>query len=831
MGGVLIIAGTGSVAGAQRSAKSAAAARVTITAPLTFAAPEDGKPKPNFSPKGMQVPLVDVSPQMVLPAGAQRPAKQGTLTVGGSKASWIPILATACDGHPADLCQLYIDHNRNGNFGDDGAALTTTPTQNEKTKAWWSSISKVTLSLTYGAKAAPQPYLVNFWAVREDSAAAPSMIRFSVNSWRTGTATINGVPALVAAMDSDNNGVFNKDDMWSVLSASAPDAAKAVLTLDEARVTNRLMFVNDGRADIPLEFRSFTADGSGIVFSIVPRAITKVADRRPDDQVREERTRPRTEAPVTWGTDLTAALAEAKRTGKQVLIDFEATWCGPCHTMDQWVWNDVDVAQRITSGFVGIKVDADLQKALVTRLKIVGYPTMMVMDADGKELRRIDGYQSSKQMMAFLAAPSTTAPSTPPATTSPNALASAQQRAPGECLREAVDWRSKAVAPALAAYRAATEANRAQRQTAYMAAVDSATKGSQQRAASCATQFQIATIPVAQIAPLAELYTFAGDTARARAAITELQRRPDAPPRARGQALVMQINQELNAAANVFALNENAEQLARQLDALPDSLNDLKLSAHQAMLGRYEYLDVAEGLYRHATAVIALARAKGATPMMLMGFTSLARSFADRLQPDSALKILDAGEKELGAIAVKEFSDVRSRYALIGTPAAAITAKWWLNSATPSPATPAPGVVTLVEFTAHWCGPCKNSYPGLISLAERFRGRAFAGVLVTQLYGYVGAKKNLSAEQEVAADREYFAKEHALPFPVAINAQIRQTANGFEQPQPDRDYRVGGIPQILIVDKKGVIRQIVIGWDQGNTARFATYIEQLLREP
>jgi uncharacterized protein YyaL (SSP411 family) len=134
----------------------------------------------------------------------------------------------------------------------------------------------------------------------------------------------------------------------------------------------------------------------------VPRAITKIADRAPDDLVREERARPRTDTPFTWGKDVDAAVAQAKTAGRKVFIDFEATWCGPCHTMDQWVWNDVDVAQLLNAGFVGVKVDADLQKALVKRLKISGYPTMMIMDADGKELSRVVGYQSSKEIIAFL---------------------------------------------------------------------------------------------------------------------------------------------------------------------------------------------------------------------------------------------------------------------------------------------------------------------------------------------------------------------------------------------------------------------------------------------
>jgi len=381
-----------------------AAQQQTIHVKLEYAAPADGKPKPNFSPKGTQIALTNVAADAKLPDGAVRPAKQGVMQLGPTKASWIPILVTASAEHPNDLVQLFIDRNRDGSFTDDGAALVAIPAQNAKTKAWWSSMNNVELTVPYGAEKATQPYLVNFWAVREDSAAVPDVIRYSVGSWRVGRVAVNGVEALVAAMDGDNNALFDKSDMWSVLPASAPDAEKNVLSINEARSTNRLMFLTKDGKDIPLEFRSFSADGSGVSFVVVNQPITKVADRAPDDLVRDERPRPRTETPVAWGKDLTAALAEAKRTNKKVLVDFEATWCGPCHTMDQWVWNDAEVAKAINADYVGIKVDADLQKALVKRLKIAGYPTMMIMGADGAVIQRVTDYQSSKQMLAFLSA-------------------------------------------------------------------------------------------------------------------------------------------------------------------------------------------------------------------------------------------------------------------------------------------------------------------------------------------------------------------------------------------------------------------------------------------
>jgi hypothetical protein len=41
---------------------------------------------------------------------------------------------------------------------------------------------------------------------------------------------------------------------------------------------------------------------------------------------------------------------------------------------------------------------------------------------------------------------------------------------------------------------------------------------------------------------------------------------------------------------------------------------------------------------------------------------------------------------------------------------------------------------------------------------------------------------------------------------------------------------VSGIPQIQVVDKKGVIRRILVGYDNANEPRLAALIKQLLDE-
>lgn len=369
---------------------------------LAYHAPVTGQPKPNFSPKGMQVPLVDVAASATLPAGAVRPAKTGKMKLGPNDASWVPVMATATVEHPQDLCQLFIDRNRNGDFTDDGPSLKATPTQRAKTNQWWSSIEPVELSVPYSTTKATEPYFASFWMVRDENGPAPDILRFSVGSWRSGTATVNGVDILVAAMD-DNDAMFTKDDMWSVIEASAPDAPKAVLSINEARGTNRMMFAKNGDKELVFEFRAFSPDGRSIDFAVVDKPVTKAADRKADDALAVERSRPRAGAPFTWGHNLAAALAKAKAEKKNVFIDFETDWCGPCKSMDEWIWTDAEVADQLKAGYIGVKLDGDIEKATVKRFAVAGYPTMIALDASGKEVWRLVGYQSSKEMLARFA--------------------------------------------------------------------------------------------------------------------------------------------------------------------------------------------------------------------------------------------------------------------------------------------------------------------------------------------------------------------------------------------------------------------------------------------
>jgi thioredoxin-related protein len=97
------------------------------------------------------------------------------------------------------------------------------------------------------------------------------------------------------------------------------------------------------------------------------------------------------------------AMAKARADNKLVFIDAYTTWCGPCKMMDKQTFNDEDVAAFFNEKFVNLKLDMEQGDGLTIqqRYKIVAFPTLLFLNADGEVIHKALGFQDPEQFLAI----------------------------------------------------------------------------------------------------------------------------------------------------------------------------------------------------------------------------------------------------------------------------------------------------------------------------------------------------------------------------------------------------------------------------------------------
>jgi thiol-disulfide isomerase/thioredoxin len=142
----------------------------------------------------------------------------------------------------------------------------------------------------------------------------------------------------------------------------------------------------------------------------------------------------------------------------------------------------------------------------------------------------------------------------------------------------------------------------------------------------------------------------------------------------------------------------------------------------------------------------------------------------------------------------------------------------WLMRGDRTPQFPPEDGVGLIEFTADWCLPCRESYPTLRALTRPYRS-GLTNVLVTSLDSTFGGQAVKPAEW-MATAREYFGDEAQIPFVYVARDQ-----------STSRAYHAQGIPQFVLVDRSGRVRQILVGWSPAIAARLETLVHELSHAP
>ena len=116
-----------------------------------------------------------------------------------------------------------------------------------------------------------------------------------------------------------------------------------------------------------------------------------------------------TAADGEWLTDLNKAKEKAKAEKKMILLDFTGSdWCPPCKALHKNVLSSAEFVEYAKKNLVLVEVDFpatkkqsnELKKAnaeLEKQFKVEAYPTVVVLDSNGKELSRDSGYDGEKR--------------------------------------------------------------------------------------------------------------------------------------------------------------------------------------------------------------------------------------------------------------------------------------------------------------------------------------------------------------------------------------------------------------------------------------------------
>ncbi len=148
-------------------------------------------------------------------------------------------------------------------------------------------------------------------------------------------------------------------------------------------------------------------------------------------------------------------------------------------------------------------------------------------------------------------------------------------------------------------------------------------------------------------------------------------------------------------------------------------------------------------------------------------------------------------------------ADVMMQKNYVGSQAPAFGTLTVVQGSVPQSVASLRGKVVVVEFWASWCVPCRMTAPKLNRWHERWGAQGLEVVGVT-------------------TDPAVFATQAAVEF------GIQYSVASDESGQTSRAYRAMSIPTLFVIDRAGVVREVVVGYSPDRLAQAERLVEQLV---
>jgi len=105
---------------------------------------------------------------------------------------------------------------------------------------------------------------------------------------------------------------------------------------------------------------------------------------------------------IVWESDFMNALETAKNSNKLLFVAFSSSSCNACAKMDSVTFAEERVQEYLNSHFIPIKYKSSTNPEKYLRFRVTDTPTYIVLNLNGKEIKRMTGFLSSDDLIGQL---------------------------------------------------------------------------------------------------------------------------------------------------------------------------------------------------------------------------------------------------------------------------------------------------------------------------------------------------------------------------------------------------------------------------------------------